>query len=293
MKISVHIAFFLNEIKNKKKVKDFDKILNNFLSLSKETDLFIHTNQKKLNILKKRINVIYHNLNNENPLRLTWKYRDLMYKQRAKYDYFIYSEDDCVFTKKNFNYWLKYSKHLNKYNLNPGFIRTEVSPKTNKLWTVDLFHKLYRHVYIQKKKYIVLDNPYFALWIMDKKLLNKFIKSKFWNLENWEGLNSFTKLYDREKAAVGWHGLNMNRFKATVVPFSNNRILEDCFFPHQPNKYIAKTGTIHVSKKDILEKKTVQYKKNKLSKTQIFINELINFLYLKIRYNFKNIKKKL
>ena len=291
MKISVHISFYLNSINNKKKLIDFNKILNNFSKLSKQTHIFVHTNEKKLNINKKKIKVIYHNLKNEDPLRLTWKSRKLIQKQRKNYDYYIYSEDDCVFTKKNFKYWVKYSKILEKYRYNPGFIRTELSPKTNQLWTVDLFHKLYRHINIKNRKYLVLDNPYFAMWIMDRKLLNNFIKSKFWDLNKWRGLNSFTKLYDREKSAVGWHGLNMNRFHATVVPLEKNKILNSCFFPHQPNKYVSERGRIHVSKKNIVEKKTIKFKKKILSKNMVLFNEFKNFLYLKLRFNFKNLKK--
>ena len=64
MKISVHISFYLNSINNKKKLIDFNKILNNFSKLSKQTHIFVHTNEKKLNINKKKIKVIYHNLKN-------------------------------------------------------------------------------------------------------------------------------------------------------------------------------------------------------------------------------------
>ena len=42
-----------------------------------------------------------------------------MFKQRKLYDFFIYSEDDILFTKKNFYYWLKYKDLCikNDYNL--------------------------------------------------------------------------------------------------------------------------------------------------------------------------------
>ena len=291
MKVSVHLTFYLDDLKNSKKLINFKKILKSFLSISKNTFIFVHTNQKKIMLPFNNVKKIYHNLDNDNPLRLTWKSRELIYKQRNNFDYFIYAEDDCFFTKKNFKYWLKYSKILTKYNLNTGFIRTEISPKRKQIWTVDLYEKLYRHIYIKGKKYIVLNNPYFAMWIMDKRLLNKFIKSKFWDLKNWRGLNSFTKLYDREKSAVGWHGLNMDKFDATVVPYINNKILNDCFFPHQSNKYVAERDRYHISKKNILEKKTLPFFKLKTNKIELFVKEAINFLYLKLRFNFKNIYK--
>ena len=291
MKIAVHITFFIEDIKNKKKINDFKIVLENFLKISKRTYIFIHTNNFNLKINKKNTKLIFHSLTNKDPLRLTWCCRDLIFKQKDKYDYFIYSEDDAIFTKKNFNYWLKYSKKLSKLKYNTGFLRTEKSPKTNKLWVVDQFEQLNKHVIINGSKFIVLNNPYFAMWIMDKITLNKFINSKFWNLNKWRGLNSFTKLYDREKSAIGWHGLNMDFFKATVVPLKNNKILNDCFFSHQPNKYVSERGRIHVSVKNILKKETDLYRIKKYTKLEIIINEIKFFIYWKLRFNLKDLKK--
>ena len=291
MKISVHITFYIEDIKNKKKLQNFNKVINSFLGISKNTYIFIHTNNFKLKINKKNTKLIYHSLTNQNPLRLTWKCRDLISEQKNDYDYFICSEDDSIFSKKNFNYWLKYSKKLFKYKYNPGFLRTEKSTKTRKLWVVDQLVQLDKHIIINNEKFVVVNNPYFAMWIMDKSTLKKFIKSKFWNLNNWRGFNSFTKLYDREKSAVGWHALNMNYFKATVLPITKNKIRKECYFPHQPNKYVAETGMIALNIDNILSKNTKKFIDKKLSKFQVIINEIKFFIYLKLTINFKNLKK--
>ena len=293
MKIAVHITFYIDDLKNKKKLNNFNIIINSFLKLAKNTFIFIHTNNFRFKTNIKNVKVIYHSLTNQDPLRLTWKCRELIFEQQNSFDYFIYSEDDGIFSKKNFSYWLKYQKKLFKLRYNPGFLRTEVSPKKKKLWVVDQIGQLNKFISINGTDYIVLDNPYYALWIMDRLTLKKFIKSRFWNLNNWNGFNSFTKLYDREKSGVGWHGLNMDHFKATVVPIKKNKIIKECYFPHQPNKYVSEKGHIHVSVANILGKKRKKFTKIKLSKFQILINEIKFFIYWNLRFNFKNLKKKI
>ena len=94
-KISVHISHFIN---NNKKNKLFSKVCNNYLKLSKHTTIFVHTN-KLIKSTNKRIKFIIHNIKNEHPYKLTWKYRNLMSKQKNDYDLFIYGEDDIIFSK--------------------------------------------------------------------------------------------------------------------------------------------------------------------------------------------------
>ena len=85
MKICVHITFF---VKDKKKI-DFNKlnkVIKNYLTLTKKTYVFVHTN---INIKKKlkSVNFITHNLTNEDPHKLSWKCRTLMEKQKNQFDY--------------------------------------------------------------------------------------------------------------------------------------------------------------------------------------------------------------
>jgi len=291
MKISVHITLYIEKNRSKK-LKDFKKVCKGFKGLSNKTKIFVHTN-KKIISKDKKIDFIFHDLANQDPYRLTWKCRSLMFKQRNQFDYFIYSEDDALFTKKNFSFWLKNKYKLKKTKYNVGFLRTEKSPIDGKLWSVDQLSELNRYTIIKNKKYIIVNNPYFAMWIYDKKEFNKFTKSKFWNLNNWRGLNSFTKLYDREMSAIGWHGLNMDHYDATIIPFSKRKIDKNSLIPHQPNKYIAKRGIIHVSIENIIAKKIMRFKKKKYSKLEIFMKELIFVIYWNLRFNFKNLKKKL
>ena len=133
------------------------------------------------------------------------------------------------------------------------------------------------------------------MWIYDKKEFKSFVKSKFWNLNNWSGLNPFATnvkiLGTREKSSVGWHALNMDRYKATIIPLKDNSVKKECLLIHASNKYISKDGTIHVSIKNLISKKLSIYKKKEYSKIYTFLSVLIYYLYLKVKFNFKDFKK--
>ena len=48
-----------------------------------------------------------------------------MEKQKNSYDFFVYTEDDILFTKKNFEYWKKYKDQCLSKKFNLGFVRVE------------------------------------------------------------------------------------------------------------------------------------------------------------------------
>ena len=37
--------------------------------------------------------------------------------------------------------------------------------------------------------------------------------------------------------AIGWHGLNMNRYKNTILPIKNNKIVKEAKIIHLTNNY--------------------------------------------------------
>ena len=55
-----------------------------------------------------------------------------MKSQKNNFDIFIYCEDDILFDKKNFNYWLKHKNTCIKNNYNLGFLRFEINKKDKK-----------------------------------------------------------------------------------------------------------------------------------------------------------------
>ena len=84
MRISVHIPFYLKNNKEKKRLKNFNKICKSYLNLSPKTEVFAHCN-KKLKSKNKKIKFIFHNFKKNHPFKLTWFCRELMEKQKDDY----------------------------------------------------------------------------------------------------------------------------------------------------------------------------------------------------------------
>ena len=212
-KIAVHITFFLGK-NYLNRINFLRKIIVSYKKISKNLDIFIHINKKLLNKYKiKDVNYILHNLSLEDPYTLSWKSRKLIYEQKDIYDVFIYSEDDILFTKNNFDYWINFKDICIKNNFNLGFIRVEKN--NNKIYSIDVTTQLNKYLIINNNRFIVNDiNPYCAFWIYDRQELNKFINSNIWNF-NWRNEFSYGV---REMSAIGWHGLKMTRYKDTLIP---------------------------------------------------------------------------
>jgi hypothetical protein len=212
-KIAVHITFFLGK-NYLNRINFLRKIIDSYKKISRNLDIFIHINKKLHNKYKiKDVNYILHNLSLEDPYILSWKSRKLIYQQKDIYDVFIYSEDDILFTKNNFDYWINFKDICIKNNFNLGFIRVEKN--NNKIYSIDVTTQLNKYLIINNNRFIVNDiNTYCAFWIYDRQELNKFINSNIWNF-NWRNEFSYGV---REMSAIGWHGLKMTRYKDTLIP---------------------------------------------------------------------------
>ena len=248
LKICAHIIFYNNKnLSNQTGKLNFNKsyylnqVVKSYLKINPHIEIFIHTNvnSKLLNKYKKnnKINILKYNFKNENPRYFPWTCRKIMKKQKNDYDVFIYAEDDILFKKKNFNYWLKYKDICLNNNFNLGFLRYEIS-KSKKRYVSDILNPLSKYIKINNKKFIVNDiNPFCAFWILDKYEFNKFIKTKYWKF-NWSG-KSYRAYYDPEvMSGIGWHGLNMNRYKGTIIPFKSKILNKNCYIHHLPNNYV-------------------------------------------------------
>ena len=296
MNIAVHITYFDNKnisnqtgILEKNKIEYLKKIINNYKKFNHKVDIFIHTNSKinlRKKILDKSIKILEHLLKKENPRFLTWKCRKLITKQINKYDAYIYSEDDINFSKKNFLYWLKYKDLCLKSNYNLGFFRFEIRKADSKEYLSDIITSLNKFTKINNQKYIVNDvNPNCSFWIMDNRELKEFIKTKFWKFQ-WNGKN-YKAFYDIEiMSAIGWHGKNMNRYKATIVPLINNFPHKNSFVHHLPNNYANKVGYKMLKKSNLLSKNQVEF----IQESSCM--EFCRWFYYQLRI-FNKIKKKI
>lgn len=241
MKITTHITFYYVE----DRFQYINKIIDEINTYTHSTDIFIHTNNINLNIKQfneyknGEIHIIYHDLENINPFFLTWKCRDLLYKQRNDYDIFIYIEDDILVPNKAIEYWLEYNEELIDCNYNLGFMRIEVDNENKEFITDLMGYKLDTKVTISKKVYYVHNkNPYCAFWIYNKKEFNKFAESPYYDIENIHGYGV------RERSAHGLHGMYTYWYKGTVIPCINDKLHDSCRIYHLPNNYIGTFATV-------------------------------------------------
>ena len=234
MRITKHISFYYIE----NRVCYMNKIIDETNKYKFITDLYIHTNSK---ILKKEdfneytngnINIIYHDLSNIHPYYLTWKCRNLLKTQANDYDIFIYTEDDILIPFNAILYWLEYNKNLIRHNYNLGFVRIET--KDNEEYLTDLpGNKLKTTINLDGIDYCINNiNPYCAMWIYNKDEFNKFVSSKYYNINTIPGYGI------REKSAIGLHGKSNYWYKGTLIPLINNKLNINCKIYHLPNNYV-------------------------------------------------------
>ena len=294
-RISVHIPFYVDSNITKKNFF-LQKVCKSYLKISKNLKIFIHTN-KIIKTENKRIKFIYHNLTNDDPYKLTWYCRKLMFSQRNKYEIFIFGEDDIIFSKKNFNYWLKYKDLCIRNCFNLGFLRTEIKKKRKLLHSTDQVSRIKYYVDLCKIRFAKLENSNCSLWIYDNEEFKKFIKTKYWKF-NWKWITISGILLIREMAAVGWHGENMggqfmNRYLSTIIPLVNDRLDKNSYIKHISNKYANNPtglfGTIKIN--NLLSKKL-----NKFTPSNFFYKLILRLkfnFYRCIRFNIKNLIKSL
>ena len=260
-KIVVHISFFQAKkyFQNHDKIINLRKIIENYLKISKNLDIYIHSNKSITLKSNKHIIKKIYNLKNQHPFYLSWKFRKEMEKQKNSYDFFIYTEDDILFTKKNFEYWKKYKDQCLSNKLNLGFVRVEDN-KSKGLYLVDIFHSLYKYIFINDNKYFINNvNPYCAFWIYDKIEFKKFINTKIWKF-NWKkNYQAFGNI--REMAAMGMHGINMPIYRKTIIPVNkSNKLDPGSVICHLENKYsITNHGPGSLKLKNLIKLKTKHY----------------------------------
>jgi hypothetical protein len=242
MRITKHITFF-NSPKLRYRYNHLNRIIKEVCSYPYETDIYIHTNENILNhYLTKNTNgklqVIVHDFTNGNPLYLTWSCRHYLKEQKDDYDIFIYIEDDMLIPVSAIKYWLEHKDELINYNFNLGFIRIETDVNGNE-YMVDIIRKLNTNntVVINGKNYVINNvNTFVASWIYDKKEFKVFLNSPYYN-----GNGNITNYDIQAASGIGYHGVGMNRYKNTIIPFDENKKLHDgCKVYHLDNVYLYK-----------------------------------------------------
>ena len=248
MSISIHIPFYNPNPEKKEGYRNltrFDYLKENILNLKKlslPTDIFIHTHNNFLNDKELDANIINHQINNDDLEKgyLTWLTRPEMQKQKGNYDYYMYLEHDIKFTERNLQYYLRYQKSLSENKFNLGFLIYEKNNEDNENYSIHISDKLNKLFKLNSQNFIINDlENYCCFWIYDQNQFNDFINSKWWNFKR--KVHNFRHNYGiTERSSIGFNALNINYFKATLLPEINNKPDPNCFIEHITNNYFNK-----------------------------------------------------
>ena len=171
---------------------------------------------------------------------LCWAHKDLLrlaVSQKA-YDYYLYSENDMLFTTDHFRYWRTYKNILKELNLEPSFCRYEQQgdlkiPFDNyhKLnltdLTFDVWHDIPHKasIYITPTDpnflgFILLANPYSGMMILDQEQAEEYIGSVSSHAELSHRLTGFRNwpIADRSSMGLAFEGLDDGQDHRRVVP---------------------------------------------------------------------------
>lgn len=225
-KICVHITYWHSD----NRIDFLRRQLVAFNDIDEDVDVFIHTNVERLPF-NLRHNIVFHDMSADYCHFLSWKHRPLMESHLKYYDFFIYSEDDLLFTKQSWEYYIKHHGIVRRHNSYIGFVRaetdgtdwysTDISPifvSDCKLPTKEIDGYTYQ---------INNNNIYNGMWILDNVEMQKFVKHESWDLRKCTFFGNFI----REKPAIG------------PIPFYKEVLLDlshpGSIIHHMPNNYLG------------------------------------------------------
>jgi hypothetical protein len=176
-----------------------------------------------------------------NPRMLTWEHkkfiRPWLDNASRGEDFFLYIEDDIVFTNENLRYYVLHRKRLENSSLIPGFIRYETEGSQKKL--VDIT----RPEYWQRDRTIIINgcvyhaniNPYWAGFMIDRDMAAEYINSKSFSPTESE----FVAWNIQERSAMGltYERPRPNLKTRLVVPIVGDGPDPGCLVWHCSNTY--------------------------------------------------------
>jgi len=257
IKIVTAITFFFN----KTRLDNLNKICENINKISKKNEIFIFTNKiskKDKNLIKKIIKVkINLKIINQtlNDRLLPWYHLTLMKKKilNKNITHFLYLEDDIYFSKTNFSYWLQSRKILKKFNLIPGFLRTEINLKDKEIYAIDVEKfmniKLLPNIKISNNySFINHYYPYQGMYLYDRQLMKEHLYGPSSNPDCGHGAFDINKLDKRminldlmAKANIGLTYMDVPNgfFNRHMILYDNQKkmIDEKCCINHLSNRY--------------------------------------------------------
>ena len=274
IKIAAVIAFFFDE----KKLSTLSNVCENLNDISNQNEIYIITNSisstqeeqlKKYLKNNAQVIIIHEILHNR---LLPWYHLNLMKKlyHRKEITHFIYLEDDILLTKSNFHYWLNSRNILKKFNLIPGFVRTETDNNNKNLYAIDFVKKnklqSLPKIKVSKNYYFVNHKfPYQGMYLYDRELMGEHINGPSSNPDCGHGAFDVNLIDSRmvnldlmAKANIGLTYINVpNGFFNRMVTLYNNEKKEidtNCQIKHLSNKYVnLKSWFGNIKVKDAIE----------------------------------------
>lgn len=194
---------------------------------------------------------------------LCWAHKDLLRLSvvQEAYDYYIYSENDMLFTRKHFDYWFRYKDKLKKLNLEPSFCRFErqgdlkipfdnykrynLTELTEDVWH-DIPHKA--SVYLTPEDdnfigFILLGNPYSGMMILDQDQAAEYIASPSAHINISHMLTGHRNwpVADRSSMGLAFENLKDGQDHRRVVPLVKREgkvvIADEGLIQHLDTKY--------------------------------------------------------
>lgn len=125
------------------------------------------------------------------PHLLTWAHKDSLradYMSSKENSYFLYLEDDAIFTQSNLYYFITHRERLRSLGLIPSFLRIEWSQIHFDWISTDSFERLpneldskwFTH---EGSPYMEVENPYCALILLDRELAEEYLSSESAKIE--------------------------------------------------------------------------------------------------------------
>ena len=125
------------------------------------------------------------------PYHLPWAHKQVITEEflngREVYTHYMYLEHDIEISFANFCYFLTYRPALRRFGLLPSFLRVEYNFSDDQLYSTDQVTVTRtdnrRIVRIDRFWFMNVENPYTAMFILDRDLAREYVASRSFDMD--------------------------------------------------------------------------------------------------------------
>ena len=188
------------------------------------------------------------------PNHLPWAQKPLIVERFLRngsaFTHIVSLEDDVAFGREAFAYWLQYRPLLAAHGLIPSFMRTEMRPGDPVIYATDTtavnFMGSRQSVRVGGFTFVALDNPYCAVFVLDRVLAREYAASKSFHMDASKSISSWGTL---ERASMGlcWERPPRGFPARWVVPVdeATMSVAPCCHVRHLPGNYANNPASPH------------------------------------------------